>query len=178
MHRGRALGHLVSAETRLKISSAKKGKRASIQTEFKAGKRPSILTEFKSGQTSIRGRRAAIEGYSFIDATTGYRVIRDPQNPSHWRREHIVKAEKKLGRRLGPSEGVHHINGDKLDNRDNNLAVLTNSQHRKLHHLMSQLYQREHFAGANEELIDNLAEIQRLLIENRIGTLTAEANVR
>lgn len=41
--------------------------------------------------------------------------------------------EKKLGRFLRPGEVVHHINGDKTDDRPENLEVMTNSEHTRLH---------------------------------------------
>lgn len=47
--------------------------------------------------------------------------------------EHILVAEKKIGRYLTENEVVHHINGRKWDNRPENLAVMTKSEHSKLH---------------------------------------------
>jgi DNA-directed RNA polymerase subunit RPC12/RpoP len=48
-------------------------------------------------------------------------------------REHRVLMEKKLGRKLKKSESVHHINGNKEDNRLENLIVMTKSEHHKHH---------------------------------------------
>jgi len=43
--------------------------------------------------------------------------------------------ERALGRYLEPGEVVHHINGDKQDNRLENLELMTQSDHMKLHHI-------------------------------------------
>ena len=49
------------------------------------------------------------------------------------REVHRVKIEKKLGRKLSRSEHVHHRNENRGDNSDDNLQLMSASEHSKLH---------------------------------------------
>lgn len=71
-------------------------------------------------------------------STHGYVLLTTPNGRQY---EHAVIAEKALGRKLRfirvghpDNEVVHHINGDKQDNRQANLLICTNSYHLELHH--------------------------------------------
>ena len=46
---------------------------------------------------------------------------------------HVVKMEARIGRKILADECVHHIDGNKLNNNENNLALLTKSAHLRLH---------------------------------------------
>lgn len=139
--RGGQFGHTVSEEARRKMSEAKRGKRVSIRTEFKPGQRASPGTEFQPGNKI----NTLAPDHTFICNTSGYQMVRSPNGPNGWRREHTVIAERVLGRHLKPGEEVHHINGDKLDNRNSNLLICNSAYHRELERRMAVLYQRKHF---------------------------------
>lgn len=50
-----------------------------------------------------------------------------------WNYEHRIIMERHLGRKLGRNEVVHHKNNNHLDNRLENLEVMSRAEHTRMH---------------------------------------------
>ena len=76
------------------------------------------------------------QGFHITDS--GYKEIPIAGSTEHHRyaSEHRTVMESILGRKLQTWEVVHHINQDKLDNRPENLQVMTREQHASLHAML------------------------------------------
>lgn len=100
-------GHVVSKETRRKISISNSGPKS---------------PNWKGGVAHN------VEGYKLI-LMKGHPFC----NISGYVFEHRLVMEKHLGRYLRRDEIVHHINGIKTDNRPENLEVMTRGEHIREH---------------------------------------------
>lgn len=68
----------------------------------------------------------------------GYVIILNPEHPNAdsggYIREHRLVMEEKIGRVLTKKEIVHHINGEREDNRPENLELFSNQSEHMTHY--------------------------------------------
>ena len=63
---------------------------------------------------------------------SGYQQFKDPRT-GHWVLTHRRVAEKLVGGQIFPGREVHHIDGNKNNNRPENLTIVSTEQHRRIH---------------------------------------------
>lgn len=106
---------------------------------------------------------------SKVRVSNGYRLIYKPDHHRSIKQdgswfgyvyEHIVVAERYLGRVMVDTEVVHHLDLDRSNNSYSNLLVLDRSQHGKLHNWL-----------------DRGAPMTKVIGENRLNSGNAKSNI-
>lgn len=108
-----------------------------------------LTSRFKSGTSWFQIEESKLPHEA--KSMNGYRLVYRPEHPEQhfgYVYEHRVIAQAFLGRPLAPDEVVHHLDQDRGNNRVENLLVLLNSQHTKLHEWLKR--------GSAEESADEL----------------------
>jgi len=124
----RFMGHVLSEETKAKISKKHTGKK--LTPEHRAKVMPQLYKRWKDVSYplgSIVGEKNNKRFYKRIKiSSTGDRR-------KDWKYLHRYLVEKNIGRTLLRSEEVHHINFNTRDNDITNLLVVNRKDHLKLH---------------------------------------------
>lgn len=104
--------------------------------KHKTGRTTRFVIHGHNGRGENNGNWAGGKTFS----AQGYILIANPEHEnsrkSGYVLEHRYIISQRIGRPLKDTEIVHHINGDKLDNRPENLEITSRSHH-ALHHMQS-----------------------------------------
>lgn len=111
-----------------------KGFRSSKETEFKKGVVGEKHNRWKGGRY-FDGRYFRVKCLDHPKATKGNKG---------YIYEHILVAEKKIGRYLKEGECVHHINRNKKDNSQENIMVFSSNSEHILHHGKTNKWSRKY----------------------------------
>lgn len=81
-----------------------------------------------------RGQDQFVGGFVMTHAPNGAGCISGGYRRTSGRPEHVQIAERILGRALRPGEGVHHVDGDGVNNAHTNLVIFPNPKYHFLLH--------------------------------------------
>lgn len=105
---------------------------------YKLGLRKTPDIEFLDRSEAKRGERSANWKGGIRKTTRGYRQVHMPGHPradtNGYVMEHIFVWEEKTGVPVPENCCVHHLNGDKSDNRIENLCLMQRTAHTVFHH--------------------------------------------
>lgn len=101
------------------------------------GKTREFTPEWKANIAQSRKAWADENAAGVSLKPSGYIEITRGENKG--RTEHVIIMERRLGRRLRPDEIVHHIDEDRSNNSENNLALMTRSGHARHHRMIERI---------------------------------------
>ena len=98
--------------------------RSQIKHSLTQEQKEKLLEGSRRYKETMQKKRVRIDEKGYLIYTCGNKKGRPV---------HRVIMEEYLGRKLSRDECIHHINGDKLDNRIENLQVLSRGEHTTIH---------------------------------------------
>lgn len=105
---------------------------------YKMGFRKTAEIEFLNRSEARKGEKAPNWNGGIKTTKAGYRVVLCPEHPRADRygyvMEHILVWEKATGVLIPMNCCIHHLNGNKADNRIQNLCMMQHAAHTVFHH--------------------------------------------
>lgn len=115
----------------------KKSKQAIYKKAYKMGLRKTKEIEFLNRSEAMKGNKSPNWKGGKKRTSKGYAQVLIPEHPradsSGYVMEHIAVWEQKTGVSVPDNCCVHHLNGNKSDNRIENLCLMQFGAHTKLH---------------------------------------------
>ena len=99
----------------------------------------SRIRRFKKDHNTKKGLNHPMWNGGIKKTVSNYNFIWNPNHPNsnsdNYVYEHVLIMSNFIGRPLKKGEIVHHIDGNRQNNNINNLQLMTNKEHMRLHHL-------------------------------------------
>lgn len=126
------------SNSRLQELLPRKSAQGIYKKAYKLGLRKTPEITFINRSEAKKGERSGNWNGGKRKTKRGYSQLLIPQHPradiNGYVMEHIVVWENASGMVLPPNCCIHHLNGDKSDNRIENLCVMLHGAHTTFHH--------------------------------------------
>lgn len=144
--RVKASGHVrdASESVRLAISQGRGAAKLSGRPREISDEWRQKMTEASNATRRAKAKGSRVNSKGYVEYTLG---------PNAGRSAHVVRMEERIGRKLLQDEVVHHIDGDKQNNSDSNLSLMTLAGHSRLHRFQDALSGAKRARDANGKFL-------------------------
>jgi hypothetical protein len=131
------VARMKSKESKRKYRAREHAKRYGDGAGDMRGRHGRQATGEGNGRWNASAKRITSEGYVAVRVPVDHPHAWGPVTLKRFRYayEHVVVMMKHLGRAMVDGEVVHHKNGDRTDNRLDNLELMTAGEHQRYHSL-------------------------------------------